>query len=85
MYLAVKQHQGLVLFIMEMEILRKHCAKYAEIRAFSDLYFPVYGQKRIRIFSHMARIGDIRDFADIRKNTDQRTSVFRYTLLGETP
>ena len=27
--------------------------KYAEIRAVFDLYFPVYGQNRIRVFPYL--------------------------------
>ena len=32
-----------------IETPEQHCIKYAEIQAFSDPYFPVYGQNHIRI------------------------------------
>ena len=39
----------------------------AEIPAFSDPYFPVYGQNRIRIFPYLDRI---EDSVQLRENTD---------------
>ena len=54
--------QQILLFITKIEILRKHCVKYVEIRAFSDPYFDVYEKRRFRIFSHIDRIRDIRDY-----------------------
>ena len=35
-----------------------HCEEYAEMRAFSDPYFPVYGQNSIRISLYKDRIVD---------------------------
>ena len=35
-----------------------HCVKYAIIQAFSDPYFLVFGQKRIRIFPYLDRISE---------------------------
>ena len=45
-----------------------HWIKYLEMKVFSDPYFPVYGQNRIRIGY---------DSVHKRKNTDQRKSSFR--------
>ena len=38
----------------------RHCMKYAKIRGFSNTYFPVYQQNRIRTFPYMDKIYDIR-------------------------
>ena len=56
----------------------------AEIRAFSDSSFPLYGQNRIRIFPVFGQIllfcpntGKYGyDSIHIRENTNQRKSVF---------
>ena len=66
--------------LVSIQILFSHCVKYAEIRAFSGLYFLVCGQSRIRIFpSNFCRnTGKYRDDSvHILKNTDQRKLVFR--------
>ena len=52
----------------------RHCAKYAQIRAFSDLYFPIYEENRICIFRNLERIGD--DSVQIRKNTDTFLPIY---------
>ena len=41
--------------------------KYDKIWAFSDSYFPVYGQNHIRIFPYLDRITDS---AQIQENMD---------------
>ena len=54
-----------------------HCVKNAEIPAFSDLYFPIYGPNHIRIFPEK-KYGY--DSVHILENTDQRKPVFRHNL-----
>ena len=49
---------------------RRHCMKYAKIRAFSDTHFPVYGQN-LRFTEKYAY-----DSVHIRENTYQRKSGF---------
>ena len=58
--------------------------KYAEIRAFSDPYFPVYGENLIRIFSYLNRIGDSGS-AQIRENTDTILFTYGKTRVRESP
>ena len=46
--------------LVSIQLLFSHWVKYAETRAFSDTYFPVYGQNRIRTLPCLNRISDIR-------------------------
>ena len=49
-----------------------HCVKYSKIRTFSDPYFPVYRQNRVRIFK-------------IRENTDIILSLYGKIQIRESP
>ena len=60
----------------------RHCVKYAKIRAFSDPYFPQYGQNRIRIFPYLDRI---RDSVQIRENTDTILPTYEKMRIRESP
>ena len=42
--------------LVSIQLLFSHCVKYAEIRTFSDPYFPVFVQNPIRIFPYLDRI-----------------------------
>ena len=44
----------------------KQCLKYAQIGAFSDPYFPVYGQNHIRIFPYWAELESMSKYGKIR-------------------
>ena len=62
----------------------EHCVKNAEIRAFCNLYFPVFGQNR----KFCPNTGKYRyDSVHIRENTDSRNPVFghisRSGVLGD--
>ena len=46
--------------LVSIQLLFFHWVKYAETRAFSDTYFPVYGQNLIRTSPCLNRISDIR-------------------------
>ena len=43
---------------LEQSSFDNHCEKYAEMRAFSDTYFPIYGQNSIRISPNKDRVVD---------------------------
>ena len=43
-----------------------YCVNFAKTRAFSDLYFPIYGQNLICTFSHMDRLGILSKYGKIR-------------------
>ena len=69
-WFLIKENQVL---LVSIELLFSYCVKYVEIRAFSDLYFPVCGQNRIFISLYLHRISDS---VQIRENTDQRKPLF---------
>ena len=50
-----------------------HCVRYVKERAFSDPYFPVYGQNRIF------------DSFQIRENADAILSIHGEIRIGESP
>ena len=52
--------------LVNIQLLFSHCVKYAEIRAFSDPYFPVCGQDRIGIFPYLDRISENTDICTCR-------------------
>ena len=44
---------------LKLLFLANHCVKYVEMRAFTDSYFSVYNQNRVRIFPYKGRIVDV--------------------------
>ena len=50
--------------------------------AFSDPYFPVYGQNRIRIFPYLDRIGG---FVQIQENTDTILPTYGKIRIRQSP
>ena len=68
--------------LVGIQLLFSHCVKYAEIRDFSNPYFPVCGQNRIRIFSYLDRIGDS---VQIRENTDTILPTYGKIRIREIP
>ena len=58
-------------FFFQFKSTLRHCMKYGKIwRAFSDMYFPLHGQNRIRISPYMGII------YKIRKNKDTIMSIY---------
>ena len=60
----------------------KQCVKYAKIWAFSEPYFPVYGQSHIHIFAYLDRI---RESVQIWENTGTIPSIYRKIPIMESP
>ena len=56
--------------------------KYIQKHDFSDPYFTVYGQNRIRIFPYLDRVGD---FDQIRENTYLILSIYAKIRIREMP
>ena len=56
--------------------------KYTEIRAFSDPYFSIYRQNRVRIFPYLDRIGDS---VQMRESTDTILPLYRKMRIRESP
>ena len=59
-----------------------HCVKNVEIRAFHDLYFPVYGRNRNRIFPYLVRFSDS---VQIRENTNLTLSIYGKVRIRKSP
>ena len=66
-------------FFFQFKSNRRHCTKFAKIRAFFDTYLPVYRQNRIRIAPYMDRI------YDIRENSDTIVFICGKIRTGRTP